>query len=219
LRRARRYPAIVVGGVVVVAATGCMKIYTDPELPDIEVEWTDTDCIPPTTDIALVLVNRDDGTRVETRTACGDLGTTFADVARERHALQGLSLDLAADVVSSASAEIDLRNGLDERAYLFFGGTPSNYRVAWTFETGTTCASLDATFMLLDFTPLGSEPYTLGTVCELTPHYGVVPEGTYTLALRLLADDDRVVATSEPSAALVVTATELTDFGTLQLTP
>jgi hypothetical protein len=99
-----------------------MKIYPDPELPDIDVEWSEPDCDDGAVDVALSLIGVDDpALRQEQTIPCADLNATFADVSRQRHRIEARLLDGQGAELNMAEYEVDLRDGLDETAYLYFG--------------------------------------------------------------------------------------------------
>src|ERR1051325_8713627 len=80
--------------VAVIALGGCMRIYPDPDLPDVEVSWTKDDCAPGTGDVVVSLVGVDTPSyRSDVTVACNTLKTTYNDVARERYRVEGQLLD------------------------------------------------------------------------------------------------------------------------------
>ena len=196
-----------------------MKIYPDPELPDIEAEWYEGDCRAGTADVELVLVGIDDPAfREQLVVPCTDIKATFADVPRERFTLQSALRSTTGAPFAMYEQELDLRNGLDQRAYLYFGGA-SNVRVSWTFDMGATCASLGADFVRLDFaSPQFPEPLVQTWICEASPYFGSLPDGTYTIVARVIAHETTVAA-SPPSPEVTVTFDGFTDAGTLVLSP
>ncbi|CAN5748781.1 hypothetical protein BH11MYX3_BH11MYX3_30250 [soil metagenome] len=195
-----------------------MKIYPDPELPDIQVEWGDQDCRAITGNVAVTITGVDSASTETMTVPCSDLRVTFADVARERFHIAGALLDLAGNVFSTNDSDVDLRNGFNESVGLYFDGF-SNFRVAWTFEGGTTCQSLGVTYVAISFS-LPDEPDVVAFEypCELTRVAAQAPEGTFTARMRAFAGE-AVVAASEETAPFEVTPEGLTDFGTLTLVP
>jgi hypothetical protein len=202
-----------------VAFTGCMRIYPDPDLPDVKVRWGVQDCRPGTRDVAVRLTGLD-ATSEETRTvACTDLVVVFADVARQRFHVGGDLLDLAGNVfTTSEGSDVDLRNGFDQSAGLYFDGF-SNFRVAYVFDGGATCGSLGATSVEMAFS-LPGEPDVdaFQFPCELARYTGSAPPGTYTARLRALASE-QVVAASPETAPFVITESGFADLGVVTLTP
>ncbi len=124
-----------------------MKIYPDPELPDLDVEWNTEDCSADTPEVSISLVAVDEGTIIEQVVPCDMLKTTLKDVDRKRYRIDGALLYADGTVFSSSNGEADLRNGISDDVYLYFGGS-AYFRVAWDFASGASCASLDADTML-----------------------------------------------------------------------
>ena len=152
-----------------VALGGCMRIYPDPELPDVKVTWFEDDCQPGTGDISITLIGMDSDVRIPLTAPCSDLEATLVDVARERYRFEALLEGDDGEVFSRYDSLIDLRDGIDERVDMYFGGF-SNFRVAWTFEGGATCESLGAEGISLTFTyPDRSPAFQSFVYCELTP--------------------------------------------------
>lgn len=196
-----------------------MKIYPDPELPDIEVRWFEGDCRDGTGDVALALIGLDSPTfRADLTVPCADMKATFADVARERFRLEGSLRGMTGEEFSNAVVDLDLRNGFDERAELYFGGF-SNVRVAWTFDMDATCASLAADFVEILFSsPSFADPLGWGEPCERSPALVSMPDGVYTVVARARTEQ-AIVAVSPPSAEVAITFDSFTDVGTLVMTP
>jgi hypothetical protein len=203
----------------VAALGGCMKIYPDPELPDVEVEWYDIDCRDGEGDVALTLIGVDDTTlRNQLTVPCSDLKATFKDVARQRYMLEGSLLDdTGVEFNRSPQMEIDLRNGIDEIAYLYFGGF-SNFRIEWTFDMGATCGSLAVDGIQIEFATEGQALYHAGTYCQGTPHFGSAPDGIYTVTVRATANGTTVAVSPELPDVLIDFDT-FSDLGTVVLTP
>lgn len=195
-----------------------MTIYPDPELPDVAVEWLDTDCRPGTGDVALTLVGVDDPSfRAELRVPCSDLEATFADVPRERFRLEATRYASSGEASSMYNEQLDLRDGLDARSFVLFD--IYNVRVAWSFDMGASCASLGAKAVLVELSPSSvPDPITLGVPCELTPVLAQVPDGLYTITARAVAGQT-TLAVSPPSAELAISADAFTDAGTLVMSP
>jgi hypothetical protein len=197
---------------------GCMTIYPDPELPDVKVDWFADDCRPGVDQVELALVGVDDATfRATLERPCGELQTTFADVPRERFRLDATLRATSGTVISMFGQELDLRDGLDERASVFFG--ISNVRVWWSFDMGATCASLAADAVLLDFaSAMLPDPISFGVPCDAPPLFTEVPDGTYTITAHAVSGTTTVAA-SPPTAELAISHDSFTDAGTLVLTP
>lgn len=212
MRRVDRFALAALG------LTGCMRIYPDPELPDVTVVWGDQDCRDGTGNVAITLTGVDTPSTATTTVPCTDHTVAFPDVARQRFHVAGSLLDLAGDVFSTSESDVDLRNGFDQETGLYFDGF-SNFRVAWTFEGGGTCASTGAEGIEIQFS-LPGEPNVAGfqIACEPPLFLGTVPPATYTVQLRALASGS-VIAISPDSAPVDVTAEGFTDLGIVTLAP
>jgi hypothetical protein len=203
----------------ITALAGCMKIYPDPELPDIEVEWYDGDCGETPTDMVLTLTGVDDTTvKLQTSAACSTTKATFKDVPRQRYKLQGSLFDDTGEELNRAQAEIDLRNGIDEHADLWFGSI-SNFRVDWTFDMDATCASLGVDFVQVEFSVDGEPRYGQGAPCPFRPLSGGAPKGVYTLRAYARDYEGTILAVSPEVPDLMFDFDTVTDVGTLVLTP
>jgi hypothetical protein len=202
---------------VLAALAGCMKIYPDPELPDIEVSWQIEDCNADAGDVVVSLIAVDDNTRADVTVPCVDAAVAFRDVARVRYRIEALLYDKQGEVYSNAQSEADLRDGLSERIGLYFGGF-SNFRVAWVFDMGETCASVGATSVLVQFNEAGSLVFAPRAPCEQSPFFTFAPDGTYSLVLR--ADGPTgAVAVSEETAEFDIQSPDVINLGTLTLVP
>jgi hypothetical protein len=188
----------------VLALGGCMKIYPDPELPDVDVAWFESDCRAGGV-VVLTLIGVDNTSfRSERTVPCADLKAEFADVARERYRIEAALHSEAGAEVSTYEEELDLRNGLDERADLFFGFF-SSLRVGWTFDMGATCESLDAESMLLQFTGTTfPEPFQTVELCARGLAFPSLPDDTFTVVATAMTRDMAAVAVSPPSAEFTV---------------
>lgn len=200
--------------VLAALAGGCMRIYPDPELPDLEVSWYEGDCHPETGDVVITLVGLDDDSREERRLACTDTVTTFEDIARQRYRVEAVLLDNSGGTFIDSEQEVDLRNGLDTTAYLFFGGG-ATFKVAWTFDMGASCETLGAELMEIAFMPSDFRSYAR---CADGQYFGFPGSGTFTVMLRATTAD-AVVAVSPESAPVTLMPPLFTDLGTMTLTP
>lgn len=197
---------------------GCMRIYPDPELPDVRVEWFEDDCRPGTGNIAMALIAVETDARIEVTVPCANLAASFVDVPRELYRFEARLLYGDGEAFSRSDAEVDLRDGFDEEVSLYFGGF-SNLRVAWAFDMGATCQSLGATGMELTFSfPDATLAFATLVPCELTPHFGSYPDGVYTLRLRALAGGTTVASSTESDEFEIIDP-ELTDLGEATLSP
>lgn len=201
------------------ALGGCMKIYPDPELPDIEVTWFESDCREGADVVALSLIGFDDTSfRSDVTVACSDAKKTFADVARERYRFEAELRSATGEMLSSYNEDLDLRNGLDRELSLYFGGF-ENVRVAWTFDMGAMCASLAVDNVMIEFTDASfAEPFAFAAPCELAVLFTSVPDGIYTVVARAVSGGS-TVAVSLPSPAVSISFESFTDIGTLVMTP
>ena len=206
--------------ILALAISGCMKIYPDPELPDITVTWGDQDCRDGSGNVAVTLTGLDADSTTTTTVRCKDLTVAFPNVARQRFHVAGSLLDLTgSELVSSDGGDVDLRNGFDRSTNLYFEGF-SNFRVAWVFDGGASCGSLGATSIGIVFSLPGMPDVdAYQTFCEQHDLSGMIAPETYTAHLQAYAGDQTVVAVSTETAPFVITATGHVDLGTLTLTP
>jgi hypothetical protein len=204
--------------VCVAALAGCMKIYPDPELPDIDVEWYDGDCGSDSDTVLLTLVGVDDPSQQQQVSApCSGLKTTFEDVARQRYKLDGSLRDaMGEETTRAATLDLDLRNGLDETAYLFFGRF-DNISVAWQFDGGGTCASVGAELVEIGFRQ-DDTLFPVAAPCPAMVWLGNVPDGTYRVEVTARDNDGGAVATAPPLDDVAIGLGPLTNVG-VTLTP
>ena len=200
--------------------TGCMKIYPDPELPDVTVTWGEQDCRDGTGNVAVTLTGIDAASTTTSSVPCTDLTVVFPDVARQRFHVEGTLLDLAGNAfITSDGGDVDLRNGFDQSTGLYFDGF-SNFRVAWMFDGGGTCASVGAASVRIVFSLPGMpEIDGFQYPCELSMLSRMVVPETYTAHLEASSGQQRVVALSQETAPFVITENGFVDLGTLTLTP
>ncbi|HEY5925061.1 MAG TPA: hypothetical protein VIV11_25440 [Kofleriaceae bacterium] len=204
--------------IAALALAGCMKIYPDPELPDLVVEWFDGDCREETPEIALELVGLDNPASGKQLTVpcAAEQTATFADIARERYRVEGTLLDPAGTPLNMSMAEIDMRDGLDETAYLYFGGT-INFRVDWTFDMGVSCASLMVDYVAIEFSP---GIFSHRAPCSFGGVSGTAPDGVFTVRALAYSDETlSVVAVSPSTAELAFSFSTFTEIGTLVMSP
>jgi hypothetical protein len=189
---------------------GCMRIYPDLELPDLEVSWYIEDCAD--TELALALIGVDADRRYEARAdACDMEGLALVDLARERYRLEGTVIESDGTLSGSALADVDLRAGNDDRAFLFLGAGYLN--IGWRFEMGATCGSLGADVVAIELAQDTSYdvPCSFGSI-TLSPG-----PGTYTIRLRALAGGTPVAASDALPG--VVVRRGFVDLGTITLVP
>lgn len=197
-----------------------MKIYPDPELPDVEVGWSEQDCREGTRDVRVTLTGIDnEASTTITTVACADLKVTFADLPRERFRVDGALLDLAGNpLITSEGGEVDLRNGFNQDTGLYFDGF-ANFRVAWTFASGS-CESLGAFTVGMGLFIDGEEvPNIYQAPCEFPDFSAQIAPGTYTAQLAAFTQSDEAVALTPVTAPFSVTENGFTNIGTLVFTP
>ncbi len=191
-----------------------MRIYPDPELPDVKVEWIAEDCRAGDEIVALTLDSKDSTDHRELSVACTELKASFADVKRERYLVKGELRNPAGALITPAEQEVDLRNGFDESAFLYFGGF-DNFRVSWTFDMGGSCDSLHVAYIDVRL----SDQIGLGLPCDFGSGTGNAPDGEFNVTLRAFEfGGDAPVAESE-SRMITIDSSTFTDIGTFTLVP
>ncbi|HVK72510.1 MAG TPA: hypothetical protein VM734_04295 [Kofleriaceae bacterium] len=214
---AARLAALLAG---LAGAAGCMRIYPDPELPDVIAEWTD-ECGPDGVTVRIEAVATD-GTVVTQDAPCADGEVRVEDLDRTWHTITAVLLD-AGDVVLGRAppAEVDLRAGLSRRAFLWqFARSEGFYRVAWTFAGGDTCASLGVDNVMIDLRNDETISSAGGWCAAGKLDYFVpVQAGTYTVqAFAVRTTDFVTIAASEPRADVVIPDRGVVvDLGTIAL--
>jgi hypothetical protein len=205
----------------IAVTASCMRIVPDPELPDVIVEWPDT-CGDDGVTVRVVVASPD-GSEVSQDVACADSSVRVEDLERDSHTITASLLDASGGVLGRAMpSEVDLRAGHSRRASVSeFARDHSFYRIAWMFEGGDTCASVDATTMLIDLQN-GERAVWYGASCDGGTLDAPVPiePGTYTLQLfARRAGDDAAVAASQPRPDVVIPDRGvLVDLGAIALT-
>lgn len=192
-----------------------MRIYPDPDLPDLTVSWFKENCEEDAGDVVVELVGVDDGSRLEMTTTCSGPDVMFNDVKRERYRIEATLLDAGGNTLVQAVSDADLRDGIDERVELYFNPF-SSYRVAWAFEPGASCASLGAEAIAIELLPSKDGP--MYADCRDTPYFGFARNGTYTMRLRAESGTETVAISAE-SAPFTLSALEPAELGTLTLSP
>lgn len=221
MSRGERWAAAALG----LALGGCMRIYPDPELPDVVLGWpTGLECVDDGDRIVASLSAGDPAgdpaTALEATAPCRDGSLRFDDVARLRYQLAARLEDATGAVLGDYAEELDLRDGLSKNAYAYFGRSlDSSFRVAWTFAMGASCESLSATTVVLEASLSGRPRAFFEAPCKLAVYVSALPlDGPYTLRARALAADT-VVAASPDSAPFTIVLGATTDAGTLTLAP
>jgi hypothetical protein len=197
-----------------VLLASCMRIYTDPELPDVEVSWYADSCEDAGV-VVVALVGLDDGSRVEVTSACTGPEILFEDVQRARYRIEATLFDAAGNASLQAAEDADLRDGLDEQIDLYFSSY-SSFRVAWVFDMGASCASLAVDAIALELLPDGER--LVYSDCRRTPTFGFHRNGTYTMQLRALSGSETVAIAPE-SAPFTLAPLEQAELGTMTLSP
>ena len=194
-----------------------MRIYPDPELPDLKVTWFDFDCMDATADVGIVVTGVDTPTTVLMQTApCTDLELKFVNLARERYRVTGTTYDTSGAMGRTADEDADLRAGFDKTVSFFFQAIP-NFSVEWQFTNGDSCASLGATDVTTYFSLPGMpDAFGYGAPCEAMVFTISMPAGTYTARVR--ASDGNGFVAAGPEIAEFVVGNVLTDLGVQLLT-
>ncbi|NVB78478.1 MAG: hypothetical protein HOV81_08810 [Kofleriaceae bacterium] len=203
---------------VVLVLGGCMRIYPDPELPDIELEWGSDVCREGTGDVRVELTGIDDpDTILGTTVPCTDSVAIFPDVARERYRATGMLLDTTGADYAGWYDELDLRNGIGVRRGMYFGS--GNVRVGFTFEMGESCASLGTPVIVGRFTPQRQplHPWDLPVACEARAVFAILPEEAFTVTLLARDSTASVVATAESPVFTPPPEPAFTNLGNLVL--
>lgn len=197
-----------------------MRIYTDPELPDVKVTWFDGTCNADIGDAALSMTGVDDTTEHHEMTVpCTALGATFVNVSRQRFHITGQLLDTSGGVYNAAEAEVDLRNGFDESVDLYFGAF-DNYRIAWTFDMGATCGSIGADAVGIQFSQNGQVMFENDYPCPFGVSTGSAMKGVYTVGAEAFSFNGPTRAVAlQPIPNAVITPGSQIDLGTIVLTP
>ena len=200
-------------------AGGCMKIYPDPELPDAKFEWSD--CMgDDASTVAIAITGVDDPTEHhELTAACTDLEATIKDVARQRFNVSAELRDSMGTVTPAAEGGVlDLRNGFDETAYLYFGSF-ENFVVTWRFDMGATCASLGANEVNVSFSMNGQLSFGQGSTCSDGGLVGQGSPGVYSVtaaAIDFMTNETFAISQPIPDVTL---GDGVTEIGPLILTP
>jgi hypothetical protein len=197
-----------------------MRIYPDPELPDIKVTWLDGTCTQDIGDVALSVTGVDDPTEHhEMQVACTALAATFVNVSRQRFHIVGQLLDTAGGIYNATESDVDLRNGFDESVDLYFGEF-DNFRIAWTFDMGATCASLGTDLVGIRFSQNGQVLFQQSAACRVGVTTGSAMPGVYTVGAEAFSLDGvtHAVAQQELPNVPIMPGSQL-DLGTIVLTP
>lgn len=204
---------------------GCMRIYPDPELPDVLVKWEpEFTCEEDDERVVVSLSSVEPAAEVGTATVpCEDGSVRFDDVERIAYRVLARLEDQAGVVLGGDEREIDLRDGISEQIDAYFGRTPeSNLRVEWAFDMGASCQSLGATRVVTIANMVGGGPFFFNDgACTIGVLMGVIPvEGTYTVRAWAIADEDgRTVAAAPASAPFAVSRDEIAEPAPLTLSP
>lgn len=200
-----------------------MRIYPDPELPDVEVEWfVEGECVSDDDRVVATLSTIDPAEEVGTATAsCKEGRVRFEDVERVRYRVVAKLEDTTGAALGGYEEEVDLRAGINKRIFSFFGRSPlSNFRVRWTFDMGASCEALSADSVVLLAKMVGGGPFFFFNAPCSAPLLSdiIFAGGMFTITARAMAGDD-MVAASPDSAPFLVTHEGIVDVGTLTLSP
>jgi hypothetical protein len=212
---ASRSPRIEIACIALVA--GCMRIYPDPELPDIDVEWPTGDC-QENTIVSVSIEGLDDPTvKRSLMLRCREATTTFEDVDRQRYKLVGSVIDDVGEEHNS-EWELDLRDGLNEHAYLYFGELP-DFFITWEFEGGASCDSLGVVSVVIRFMIAGEQRFAHPARCDASSAAGHAPMGVYDVAARGYDMNNSPIATSSIVPNVTIVPGSFASLGTLVLAP
>lgn len=198
-----------------------MKIYQDPELPDVKVEWFDGDCANAGGNVVIILDGQDDLTaRYQATVPCTDLTTTFKDLPRQRFHVAGTLYDTDGAFYGMSETDVDLRNSFDATVSLYFGGF-DNFLASWAFDMGATCASVQADDVMIVLTDQNNQPFSSAEApCQVGQVSGNAPAGMYTVSgYALRFSDQSVVAASQPFGPFMIAPGSRVDLGTITLSP
>ncbi len=215
----RRLAAVIAAAAA--SSAGCMRIYPDPELPDVIVEWS-SECVDGARTV-----------RVELTSSAGEVTTAdfeclawegrVEDLDREEHTVHVAVLDAQQEVLGRAiPTTVDLRDGVSKRTYVgTFLVDEGLIDVAWTIAASETCATLGTDTVELRLTRETSSTSLTANCSAGTLDYDIpVEAGSY--AAQLHAVDNATYQTVAISPLLpdvvVRPRGETTDLGTLELT-
>jgi hypothetical protein len=208
----------------ILLVASCMRIYPDPDLPDLKVEWQGA--CPPDATIAVELVPLGEQPKgaFAASAPCADQRMVVADVERAKLRVVGVVHDASGALVTQSFAEIDTRDGNSKRASLFFEDPELGHvALAWTFAVGETCASLAAVNIEVTFLSeeMSSRSILLGFCDEGRLSNGeAVEAGVYSVEVLARGRANEPVAYAPAKAGVVVADRgALTDLGTVQLKP
>ena len=190
-----------------------MRIYPDPELPDVKVEWLDADCRSGDEIVFITLDSEDSTHHQEQSIACTSIKATFKDVKRERYKIKGELRTPEGEPITPAEYEVDLRNGFDESAFLYFGAY-DDFRIAWNFDMGATCDSLGVQYVSVTF----SDEFAYSFICPIGIGTGNAPDGDFSVKVTAYNNAGNPVAET-PAADVTIDSTTLTNLGTFTLYP
>jgi hypothetical protein len=135
-------------------------------------------------------------------------------------ALDASLVDATGETYSrSPPMELDLRNGIDETAYLYFGGF-NNFSVGWQFEGGATCSSAQVTFIDVRLSlPDDTQVFGSGAPCQAMFLYANAPEGVYNVDVFAVDNNGSTVASAPRIEGVELTFDRVTDLGIVTLAP
>jgi hypothetical protein len=201
-----------------------MRIYPDSDLPDLRVEWSDDQCPEgATVSVELLQAGESASGQSVASAPCAELRLTIENADRAK--LQVVGVIRAADgtVVSQASEPVDARDGNNKQTYLsFLEPGVGRYQVAWSFMPGSSCATVGASYVTVEF--ILDDEKTFSELFSCPPgkpdYQPAVEAGTYTVLVSAILLSGPRLATAPPLVDVVIAPRgEVTDLGTVLLTP
>lgn len=204
-------------------SSSCMRIYADPDLPDLRVEWFDSECPPGSTvDLEITKEGEASSGQVMASGPCAELRLIVADVARDRLRVTGTLREAGGALLTRASEPIDTRDGNNKQTYLMFADPDfGRYRLAWSFPPGESCESLGASYVDVVLT---NEERTFSDLapCSLgkLEYLPFVEANTYTvLVFAITASGTRLAAAPPLPDVVIARQGAISELGTVQLVP
>jgi hypothetical protein len=220
--------ALLFGLAATLSSGACMRIYADPDLPDVRGEWDASLCEEGTT-ITLSasagptsLDARADAEldgMVQVSAPCADGRAVLEDVARSELEVQGVARSAAGEMLTVASYRVDTRDGNNKKAFLNFPDpTFGRLRATWTFADGGTCDSNAVALVWLRLTAL-DKLSSYFTMCDDDLPIEVL-EGTYQLEVFGQTIEGQVIRRAAPIEGVVIAPRgALTELGEVRLEP
>jgi hypothetical protein len=209
------------GGLVLVS---CMRIYEDPDLPDLRVIWSEDQC-PEGGMVSVQLMPSGEitGGQSVASAPCSDLRVIVENVDRAKLRVVGVISDPDGTVVTQDAEQVDTTDGNNKEAYLSFQDSSfGQYRMAWSFVPGASCATVGATYVSIEFTLDDKKTFAEFFPCSdgTTAYDPSVEAGTYTIRVFALLLSGPRLASSPPLVDIAISPRgELTDLGLVELKP